>query len=123
MRHGFAEIFGRLRRQNSQLSLREFAERFGFDAGTLSKIERGRMSPPKSTEKLAEYANALGISPGGDDWIEFFDQAAVARGEIPNDIMSDDEVAGQLPVLFRTLRGEQVPEEDLKKLLSIIKRA
>jgi len=123
MRHGFGEIFGRLRRQNSQLSLREFAERFGFDAGTLSKIERGRMSPPKSTEKLAEYANALGISPGGDDWIEFFDQAAAARGEIPNDIMSDDEVAGQLPVLFRTLRGEQVPEEDLKKLLSIIKRA
>ena len=123
MRHGFGEIFGRLRRQNSQLSLREFAERFGFDAGTLSKIERGRMSPPKSTEKLEEYANALGIAPGGDDWIEFFDQAAAARGEIPNDIMSDDEVAGQLPVLFRTLRGEQVPEEDLKKLLSIIKRA
>jgi len=123
MRHGFGEIFGRLRRQNSQLSLREFAERFGFDAGTLSKIERGRMSPPKSTEKLEEYANALGISPGGDDWIDFFDQAAAARGEIPSDIMSDDEVAGQLPVLFRTLRGEQVPEEDLKKLLSIIKRA
>ncbi len=123
MQLGFGELFGRLRREKTQLSLREFAERFGFDAGTLSKIERGRMAPPKATEKLEEYASALGISRGEDDWIEFFDQAAAARGEIPNDIMSDDDVAGQLPVLFRTLRGERVPAEDLKKLLSIIKRA
>lgn len=118
----FGEYFAQLRRR-TDLSLREFCERNGFDAGNLSKIERGKLPPPRGPEKLTEYATALGIAPGSDEWLQFFDLAAAGRGEIPADLLEDADVVEQLPVLFRTLRGEQVPEEDLAKLMEIIRRA
>ncbi len=123
MRPTFGEYLAALRREKTGLSLREFCETHGFDAGNMSKLERGRLAPPRSKEKLEQYARALGLQHNSDQWIEFFDKAAAARGAIPEDVMQDADVVSQLPVLFRTLRGEQVPEDELKKLLDIIKRS
>ena len=123
MRPNFGEYLAALRREKTGLSLREFCETYGFDPGNMSKLERGRLAPPRSQEKLEQYARALGLEKGSDQWIEFFDKASAARGSIPEDVMQDADVVSQLPVLFRTLRGEQVPEDQLKKLLDIIKRS
>lgn len=121
MAQTFGEYFGVLRRRTDR-SLREFCELHGFDPGNVSKMERGKLAPPRGTEKLTEYATALGIEPGGDEWYQFFDLAAASRGEIPSDLLEDEDVVNQLPVLFRTLRGERVPEEELHKLLEMIRR-
>jgi transcriptional regulator with XRE-family HTH domain len=119
----FGEYFATLRRERTDLSLREFCDLHGYDPGNLSKLERGKLAPPKAHEKLEEYAQALGLAEGSSEWVAFFDLAAASRGELPADVMEDQEIVDQLPVLFRTLRGEQVPEEQLKRLLDIIRRA
>ena len=76
----FGSYFKQLRRQKKEMSLRSFCRKYGYDPGNVSKLERGKMPPPKSPDKLAEYAEALGIQEGSDEWIEFYDRAAAARG-------------------------------------------
>ena len=90
------------------LTLRKFCLRHGLDPGNLSKLERGILPPPASRDKLVQYATYLGIRPGTDDWLEFFDRAAAGRGRFPDDVMCDEELVKKLPVLFRTMRGDQI---------------
>ncbi len=118
----FGEYFKELRIGLAQ-TLREFCALNGFDPGNISRLERGLLPPPRSEDKLTEYATALGLKPGDDEWLEFFDRAAVQSGRIPKEILADDEIVDKLPVLFRTLRGEHVSEEDLNALLEKIRRA
>ena len=118
----FGSFMAELRRELGQ-SLREFCTANGFDPGNLSKLERGRLGPPKSRDVLERYALALGVEEESDDWYRFFDLASTERGEIPGDLLNDEEIMGQLPVLFRTLRGESVPEEEIDGLIERIRRA
>ena len=118
----FGEYFKDLRIKRG-MTLRRFCEVFGFDPGNISKLERGRLSPPQSREKLAEYATALGIEEGSSEWFEFYDRAAACSGQIPKDILSDEELVGKLPLIFRTLRGEKLSEEQLRDLAETIRRA
>ncbi len=115
--------FCKARRLGQGETLRAFCEKNGFDPGNISKLERGRMPPPASEEKLSQYARALGMEPPMKEWVEFFDLAAVCRGEIPADLLSDEEVVSRLPVLFRTLRGDRVDEKQLDDLIDRIRRA
>ncbi len=111
-------------RLEAGLSLREFCARNGFDAGNYSKLERGRFAPPETEDRVRLYAEALGLSPGSDEWMALFDAAAAGRGRIPDDIMSDEEVVDKLPVLFRTIRSEQQSGSiDLDDLIERIKRS
>lgn len=119
----FGEYFARLRRERTGMSLREFCEAHGLDAGNISKLERGKLAPPRSSDKLEEYARTLSLTKDSQEWTEFMDLASADRGEIPRDVMEDSEVVSHLPVLFRTLRGEQVPAEQLKRLLDLIKKS
>ena len=118
----FAAYF-KQHRINTGFTLRAFCLEHGFDPGNISKLERGRMAPPQAQEKLTEYATALRIVPGSDEWYEFFDLAAAECGRIPPDILSDEDVLGKLPVLFRTLRGKKVDPSDLDDLAERIRRA
>lgn len=118
----FGTYFKELRIQ-SGATLRSFCEKHGFDAGNLSRLERGLLPPPHSQEKLSQYADALGLDEGSDPWYEFFDLAAAERGRVPKDLLSDTEVVEKLPVFFRTLRGQQVPKADLDALVERIRRA
>ncbi len=119
----FGEYFAKMRRERAGVSLREFCANNALDPGNISKLERGRVAVPQSTEILERYAEALEIRRGSDDWGRFFDLAAAESGRIPDDLLSDAEVAGKLPVLFRTLRGERVTDEQMKGLIDLIKRA
>lgn len=119
----FGSYFAGLRRRNTEMSLRQFCSEHGFDAGNISKLERGKLPPPQSPEILERYASALGLQEGSDGWYEFFDRAAASRGEIPPDLLQDAEVAKSLPALFRTLRGTRLSEEQLKELLQVLRKA
>jgi transcriptional regulator with XRE-family HTH domain len=110
-------------RAKAGLSLREFCLDNGFDPGNISRLERGMLPPPESPEKLEQYAKALRIRKGSDDWYSFFDLAAAERGRIPEDVLKDEELVDRLPVLFRTLRGQRVDEDSLDDLIKRIRRA
>jgi transcriptional regulator with XRE-family HTH domain len=120
----FGEFFAKQRRTRTKMSLRQFSQAHGFDPGNLSKLERSRLAVPQSRDVLERYARALRIPEGSDDWYEFFDRAAAENGRIPEDLLSDAEVAGKLPVLFRALRDEEASDEEkLRELIEIIRRA
>lgn len=117
----FGEFFKK-KRLELNLSLRQFCLKNGFDAGNLSKMERGLLTPPSSPDLLNKYALALGLKEGTDEWREFFDRASACRGELPIEILQDDELVRNLPLFFRTLRGEKVPEDKLDEIVKRIQR-
>jgi transcriptional regulator with XRE-family HTH domain len=121
MKSSFGEYF-KERRIAKGVTLRAFCLENGFDPGNISRLERGLLGPPHSHEKIEEYARALGIKEGSDEWIEFFDRAAAESGRIPKDLLSDEELVDKLPVLFRTLRGQKVDPKKLEELAETIRR-
>jgi transcriptional regulator with XRE-family HTH domain len=116
----FGEFFKQKRIEGGH-TLREFCRIFGLDPGNLSKIERGLLAPPRSREKLEEYATFLQLEPGTDDWIEFFDRAAACKGVIPEELLEDDELVASLPLIFRTIRGKKVSSKVLNELADKLK--
>ena len=118
----FSEFF-KTRRIANRKTLRQFCIGNGLDPGNISKLERGLLPPPQSREKLEEYAGYLKIKKGSDDWYTFFDLAAAETGRIPEDIMTKENIGNKLPVLFRTLRGQKVTDENLEKLIKMLRDA
>lgn len=89
----------------------------------MSKLERGLLPPSTSREKLDQYACALGLEAGTNEWYEFFDLAAVAAGQVPADLLSDEELVAKLPLIFRTLRGDRASDEQLDDLIERVRKA
>ncbi len=118
----FGEFF-KNRRMGLGYTLRRFCLEKGLDPANISKLERGKMSPPDKREKLEQYARYLELKEGSAEWYEFFDLAHVAQGKIPEEVMEDKEVVEKLPILFRTIRGQRVTDEQLRALIQLIKRA
>lgn len=117
----FGQFFKELRIKRGK-TLRQFCLEHSLDPGNTSKLERGRLPPPRSRERLEEYAYALGIQEGSDDWYEFFDWAAVSRGVIPPALLNDQEVLARLPLVFRVLDGQRVTLEQVDELIEFIRR-
>ncbi len=115
--------FFKKKRLEQDLSLREFCRRHGYDWGNLSKLERGKLSPPQSHDILEPYARALGITEGSDDWYTVFDLAATVNGRIPDRIMNDEQLVAKLPALFRTVEGRNLSEQDIRKLVDLIRES
>lgn len=110
-------------RSRQRLGLREFCLEHGHDPSNWSKIEREVLAPPRDEDTLRKWAVQLGIAEGSNDWLRFFDYAAVDAGRIPDYLLKDEKLVAQLPVFFRTLSGGKPSREDLEKLLAIINRA
>jgi len=110
-------------RARQRLGLREFCLEHGHDPSNWSKIEREVLSPPRDEDTLRTWAKQLGLKQGSDDWLKFFDYAAVDAGRIPDHVLKDQELVEKLPAFFRTLSGQKPAREDLEKLLEIIRRA
>jgi hypothetical protein len=47
--------------------------------------------------------------------------ADVARGEIPRDVLTDEELLKKLPVFFRSVRGAELTEKQLDELIRMVK--
>ena len=117
----FGEFFSAKRKELGK-TLREFCRENGFDAGNLSKIERGLQKPPQGKEIRLQYASALGIKEGTDDWLEFCNLATISAGKIPADIVSDKELMAEVPILFRSIRKGGIENERIKELLEALKK-
>ncbi len=119
----FHELVRYLRKKVLKETLREFCNKHDLDPGNWSKLERGKLPPPQSTKKLGQIAGYLGIEKGSDDWQIYIDLAFSENGRIPEDIMSEEELVKKLPIFFRSLRGEPLTEEQISKMIEMIKEA
>ena len=64
-------------RARQRLGLREFCLEHGHDPSNWSKIEREVLAPPRDEDTLRGWAKQLGLKQGSEDWLKFFDLAAV----------------------------------------------
>lgn len=118
----FGEFFRELRLKRGY-TLREYCRNFNQDPAFISRMERGKISPPQNQNKLEELAQSLGLKRDSEEWGHFLSLALVSAGRIPEEIMSDEEALRHVPVFLRTLRGEKLSEEQLDALFDVIKRA
>lgn len=114
--------FVRQKRIEADLSLREFCKLAGTDPSNWSKIERDMMPVRDNREFLEGVAKLLKLKKGTPDWHMFFDLASISQQKIPDDVFRDEDVVSALPVFFRTVRGEKPSEEDLDKLIGLLRR-
>lgn len=102
-------------------TVREFARETGLDVAYVSRLENGVILPPKDNAKLTKLASALGIAEGTEEWQRFFDLAAVAKNQLPDDLRDDERIASVLPAFYRALRNKAMDDDELKKLLKLLK--
>jgi transcriptional regulator with XRE-family HTH domain len=108
-------------RIDAGLTLRGFCKIMNADPGNWSKIERGLLPPPKSKKVLREIAVTLKLVEGSEEWNALFDLATISF--IPRELLGDPLVVDNLPVFFRTLRGEKPARKELEALIEKIKKS
>jgi len=95
-------------RARQRLGLREFCLEHNHDPSNWSKIEREVLAPPRDEAILRTWAKQLGLKEGSEDWLKFFDYAAVDSGRIPKHVLNNvkhEALVTQLPEFFRVLSG------------------
>ncbi len=117
----FGQYF-REKRLSLGLNLRSFCERYDYDPGNISRLERDILSPSIDREKLAGYASALKIKKDSEAWITFFDLAYISKNVIPHDLKNNSQSSELLPVFFRTMRNKKIDKDKLKKLIDLLER-
>jgi transcriptional regulator with XRE-family HTH domain len=121
MHKNFGDFFT-AKRKGLKKTLREFCRENGFDAGNISKLERGILKPPQSKEKRVQYATALGIKEDTDDWLEFCDLATISAGKIPTGIVNNKELMEEVPILFRSIQRGGIEADRVQALLNALKK-
>jgi transcriptional regulator with XRE-family HTH domain len=116
----FGKILKELRIQKG-LTLRRASRLANYDPSNWSKIERGDISPPSDEKVLRKWAGILGISKDTEKVQEFVDKAKVARGIIPQDILSQKNAAKYLPAFFRTARNKKPTKKEINQLIELIR--
>ncbi len=116
----FGEFIKELRLKNN-LSLRKFCDLAGLDPSNWSKVERSVLPLALDHLELEKIANILQLKKGATEWIKFFDLAAVAKKKIPDYVYKDKEILDALPIFFRTASKEKPTDEELNKLIELIK--
>ena len=118
-------MFGKFikeKRLEADFTLREFCRLLNEDASNWSKIERGILSPPQDEGKLRRIAGILNLKEKSEDFKKLSDYASIDAGKIPDYLMSDKEVLKALPVFFRTIGSVKPTEEELARLIEMIRK-
>ncbi|MFT5470529.1 MAG: transcriptional regulator with XRE-family HTH domain [Verrucomicrobiales bacterium] len=109
----FGELIKDLRIMK-RLTLRQFCQQLGLDPSNWSKIERGLNPPPKDADTIERWGDFFELT--GDDRHEFLDAAAVARMELPRDMIENKQLLTKLPAFFRVLRANAQDEQRIEEL-------
>lgn len=116
----FGDILKSLRIKN-ELSIREACKLTGYDPSNWSKIERGLISPPADEKILNNWGRLFKVKKGA--LRQFIDEAQVAQGIIPDDILNRQEMVQLMPAFFRTVRNKKPSKEEIDNLIKLIKNA
>jgi len=115
----FGDFF-RQKRISLGFTLRSFCERYNYDPGNISKLERNILSPSIDKQKLEGYAAALRIPRDSEEWTMFFDLAHAAKGKVPEDVLKSPHILSILPAFYRTARGEKLNKKRIKQLIKLL---
>lgn len=115
----FGNYFSNLR-MSQGITLREFCRRTNFDPSNWSKIERSVIAPPRSKKTIESILDAIGIEKNSEEYNTALDLGLLET--IPDDFVEEKAIIRELPVFFRTVRGEIPTEEDLQKLIEFLKK-
>ena len=74
------------------------------------------MNTSGSQTALADF---YGLKGGARQ--EFFDLAALARRELPRDLVSDEDLLAKLPAFFRAARGKEPDGDRLKEFVEKVR--
>jgi transcriptional regulator with XRE-family HTH domain len=118
----FGKVLKELR-INKGLTLREIYKLTGYDPSNWSKIERGRISPPSDEKVLKKWARVLGVYGDEKEIQRFIDEAKIAQGIIPYDILSQENAVEYLPAFLRTLANKKLTKEEVDRLIEMIRNA
>lgn len=116
----FGEFF-RSKRVALGFTLRSFCERYNYDPGNISRLERNILSPSVIRQKLEGYALSLKIPRDSEEWTTFFDLAHTAKGKVPADLLESPHILSILPAFYRTARGEKMDKGKIKKLIQLLR--
>ncbi|NCT54704.1 helix-turn-helix domain-containing protein [Candidatus Falkowbacteria bacterium] len=116
----FGSLLNKLRTQNN-LSIREICKLVSYDPSNWSKIERALISPPSDDKTLKLWAKILKVK--SEKVQEFMDDARIAQGIIPDDILNKTEMLELMPAFFRTVRNKKPSKEEIDRLINLIKNA
>ncbi|MFA5000189.1 MAG: helix-turn-helix transcriptional regulator [Patescibacteria group bacterium] len=108
-------------RAESDLSIREVCKLVSYDPSNWSKIERGLISPPSDEKALLTWAKALKVKK--NDVQGFLDNAQIAQGIIPDDILDRKEMLELMPAFFRVIRSKKSSKKEIDNLIKLIKQA
>lgn len=101
-------------------TLRQFCLETGLDPGNISRLERGKLAPYSSKDKLHHLAKCLKIEEKSRELQEFLDLASANTGRIPQDL-AEGELTSHFPLLFRTIREKKFSKDELDELIKKIK--
>jgi transcriptional regulator with XRE-family HTH domain len=87
--------FFRSKRKALGLTQREFCRRNGFDAGNISRLERGLTPPPQTQQGLESYAKALKLRRGTTAFDRFIELAATETMEKLPSLLRPHRTGGQ----------------------------
>ena len=109
----------REKRNELEISLRDFCRFIEVDSANWNKIERDIAFPPRKKEVLERIVKGLNLTKEERD--EMYDLALIAF--IPDDVRPEKEILARLPLILRTLRGEKPTKEECLKLFEKLKKA
>jgi transcriptional regulator with XRE-family HTH domain len=110
----------RERRVRAALGLRQFAQLIGDSPSNVCNIENGKRPPWQNEPKLRRVAEVLGIKENSEDWDALFGKAR--RPDQPPADLARYMQFPYVPTLLRTIGEYQLNEEEIKKLLSYVKK-
>lgn len=99
------------------LGLRRFAELIDILPSNYNHMEKGRMAPPQSREKLDQIAEALGIGKGSADYHTLMDLAVANKDKLPADVEGFAKENELVPALLRTLENRKMSKQEFEKLV------
>lgn len=105
------------------LTLRQACKIVDYDPSNWSKIERGLIPPPSNKEILKKWTKVLEIDKNEIQSQNFIDEALIAQGIIPEDILSQAGAADYLPAFFRTLRDKKPTQKEVDRLIELLRKA
>lgn len=107
------------KRIEKRISLRDFCRTIGIDAVTYSRIERGISSIPDKCI-LRKIGEALSFS--GNELENFIRFGDSSRNK-PFVILNDNQLAGKLPALLRSVNGSKPERRHLENAIGVTKKA
>ncbi len=118
----FGTVLKKIRLEEANIGLRDFAELIDTAPSNLSAWERDRKAPPASVEKIKQICDALGLIESDPRREMLYDLAAKAKDRIAADVKNACKDCPGVPVLVRTIAKKQLSEEKLKELAEYIQK-